>query len=38
MGNVDLMIAAHALGAVLTTREQVSRHVKRLKAQDWTRS
>ena len=40
MGNLDLMIAAHALalGAVLVTSDRVFRRVKRLKIEDWARA
>ncbi len=40
MGNLDLMIAAHALaiGATLVTHDRVFRHVKHLKLEDWTRA
>jgi tRNA(fMet)-specific endonuclease VapC len=40
MGNLDLMIAAHALalGTVLVTSDRVFRRVKGLKLEDWTRS
>lgn len=39
MGNLDLMIAAHAmsLGAVLVTSDRVFRRVKGLKIEDWAR-
>lgn len=39
MGNLDLMIAAHALAAeaVLVTADQVFRRVKRLKTEDWSK-
>lgn len=38
MGNLDMMIAAHALAlqAVLVTHDAVFRHVKLLKTEDWT--
>lgn len=38
VGNLDLMIAAHALvlGAVLVTNDRVFRHVKELATEDWT--
>jgi tRNA(fMet)-specific endonuclease VapC len=38
IGNLDLMIAAHALalGTVLVTSDRVFRRVKGLKTQDWT--
>jgi tRNA(fMet)-specific endonuclease VapC len=37
MGNLDMMIAAHALGAqvVLVTHDHVFRRVKQLKIEDW---
>jgi tRNA(fMet)-specific endonuclease VapC len=39
MGNMDLMIAAHALAAqvVLVTHDHVFRRIKRLKIEDWTK-
>jgi len=39
MGNLDLMIAAHALalGTVLVTSDRVFSKVKQLKTEDWTR-
>ena len=39
MGNLDLMIAAHALAAdaVLVTNDRVFGRVKQLKIEDWTR-
>jgi tRNA(fMet)-specific endonuclease VapC len=39
MGNLDLMIAAHALAAqvVLVTHDHVFRRIKRLKIEDWTK-
>jgi tRNA(fMet)-specific endonuclease VapC len=39
MGNLDLMIAAHALavGATLVTHDRVFRHIKGLNVEDWTR-
>ncbi|HWY69797.1 MAG TPA: type II toxin-antitoxin system VapC family toxin [Terriglobales bacterium] len=39
MGNLDLMIAAHALSAqaVLVTNDRVFRRVKHLKIEDWTK-
>ena len=39
MGNLDLMIAAHALSAqiVLVTHDHVFRRIKRLKIEDWTK-
>lgn len=38
MGNLDMMIAAHALalGAVLVTNDQAFTRIKKLKAEDWT--
>jgi tRNA(fMet)-specific endonuclease VapC len=38
VGNLDLMIAAHALAikAVLVTHDRVFRHVKGLRTEDWT--
>ncbi|HWX55628.1 MAG TPA: type II toxin-antitoxin system VapC family toxin [Verrucomicrobiae bacterium] len=38
MGNLDLMIGAHALGlgAVLVTNDQAFNRIKRLKVEDWT--
>ena|SRR5260221_6036204 len=38
MGNMDMMIAAHALAAqaVLVTHDRVFRRVKHLKIEDWT--
>lgn len=38
MGNLDMMIAAHALAlkAVLVTHDRVFRHVKGLSTEDWT--
>jgi len=38
MGNMDTMIAAHALAidAVLVTNDRVFRHVKELTTEDWT--
>lgn len=40
VGNLDLMIAAHALAAqaVLVTHERVFRRIKDLKIEDWTRA
>jgi tRNA(fMet)-specific endonuclease VapC len=40
MGNLDLMIAAHALatGAVLVSNDRVFRAVKGLQVQDWSRA
>jgi len=39
IGNLDLMIAAHALAveAILVTHDRVFHHVKHLKTEDWTR-
>jgi len=39
VGNLDLMIAAHALAAqvVLVTHDHVFRRIKRLKVEDWTK-
>jgi tRNA(fMet)-specific endonuclease VapC len=39
MGNLDLMIAAHALAAeaILVTNDRVFRRVKGLKVEDWTK-
>lgn len=39
MGNLDLMIAAHALSAqaVLVTNDHVFRRVRHLKIEDWTK-
>jgi len=39
MGNLDIMIAAHALAAqvVLVTHDHVFRRIKRLKVEDWTK-
>jgi tRNA(fMet)-specific endonuclease VapC len=39
MGNMDLMIGAHALSAqlVLVTHDQVFRRIKQLKIADWTK-
>jgi tRNA(fMet)-specific endonuclease VapC len=39
MGNLDIMIAAHALAAqvVLVTHDHVFRRIKRLKIEDWTK-
>ena len=39
MGNLDLMIAAHALAedAVLVTNDSAFRRIERLKLEDWTR-
>ena len=38
MGNLDMMIAAHALsvGAILVTSDRVFARVKQLKTEDWT--
>jgi tRNA(fMet)-specific endonuclease VapC len=40
MGNLDIMIAAHALavGAVLVTNDQAFARIKKLKIEDWTRA
>jgi tRNA(fMet)-specific endonuclease VapC len=40
MGNLDLMIAAHALAAqaVLVTHDRVFRRVKQLKIEDWSKA
>jgi len=39
MGNLDMMIAAHAVAAeaVLVTHDRVFRRVKELKVEDWTK-
>ncbi|HXM61637.1 MAG TPA: type II toxin-antitoxin system VapC family toxin [Terriglobales bacterium] len=39
MGNLDLMIGAHALSAqlVLVTHDHVFRRIKRLKTEDWSK-
>ncbi len=39
MGNLDMMIAAHALaaGAVLVSSDRAFRRVKQLKIEDWTK-
>ena len=39
MGNLDIMIAAHALStqAVLVTNDRVFRQVKQVKIEDWTK-
>jgi predicted nucleic acid-binding protein len=39
MGNLDLMIAAHALSAqlVLVTHDPVFRRIKRLTVEDWSK-
>jgi tRNA(fMet)-specific endonuclease VapC len=39
MGNLDTMIAAHALavGAVLVTNDHVFTRIKKLKVEDWTK-
>lgn len=39
VGNLDLMIAAHALAAdaVLVTNDAALRRIKRLKTEDWTK-
>jgi tRNA(fMet)-specific endonuclease VapC len=40
MGNLDLMIAAHALalGAVLVTNDHAFARIKKLKIEDWTKT
>lgn len=40
MGNLDMMIAAHALAAqaVLVTRDRVFHRVKQLRIEDWTKA
>jgi tRNA(fMet)-specific endonuclease VapC len=40
MGNLDMMIAAHALASevVLVTSDRVFRRVKQLKIEDWSRA
>jgi tRNA(fMet)-specific endonuclease VapC len=40
MGNLDLMIAAHALalGAVLVTNDHAFSRIKKLKIEDWTKT
>jgi tRNA(fMet)-specific endonuclease VapC len=39
MGNLDLMIGAHALalGAILVSNDQAFARIKKLKIEDWTR-
>ena len=39
MGNLDLMIGAHAvaLGATLVTNDRAFRRIRKLKLEDWTR-
>ena len=39
MGNLDMMIAAHALalGLVLVTSDQAFRRIRKLKVEDWTK-
>lgn len=39
MGNLDMMIAAHAMavGATLVTHDRVFQRVKRLEIEDWTK-
>lgn len=39
MGNMDMMIAAHALAskAVLVTNDQAFRHIERMCLEDWTK-
>lgn len=38
MGNLDLMIAAHALatGTILVTNDRAFTHIRKLKTEDWT--
>jgi predicted nucleic acid-binding protein len=38
MGNLDLMIGAHALaaGAILVTHDRAFARIKKLKVEDWT--
>jgi tRNA(fMet)-specific endonuclease VapC len=40
MGNLDTMIAAHALatGATMVTSDSVFRRIKKLKVEDWTKA
>jgi tRNA(fMet)-specific endonuclease VapC len=40
MGNLDVMIAAHALavGAVLVTNDHAFARIKKLKVEDWTKA
>jgi tRNA(fMet)-specific endonuclease VapC len=40
MGNMDLLIAAHALavGAILVSNDRIFRRVKGLRVEDWTKS
>jgi tRNA(fMet)-specific endonuclease VapC len=40
MGNLDVMIASHALavGAVLVTNDQAFARIKKLKIEDWTKA
>ena len=40
IGNLDLMIAAHALatGTILVTNDRVFRRIKGLRVEDWTKS
>ena len=40
MGNLDVMIAAHALalGAVLVTSDRAFARIKKLKVEDWTKA
>ena len=40
MGNLDLMIAAHAIsvGAVLVSNDQVFRTIKHLRVEDWSKA
>jgi predicted nucleic acid-binding protein len=39
MGNLDMMIAAHALAvqAVLVTHDDVFRRIKQVKVEDWSK-
>jgi len=39
MGNLDMMIAAHAfaLGAVLVTSDRAFSRIKQLRVEDWTK-
>jgi len=38
MGNLDMMIGAHALaaGAILISNDRVFSRIKKLRAEDWT--
>jgi tRNA(fMet)-specific endonuclease VapC len=40
MGNLDIMIGAHALalGAILVTNDQAFSRIKKLRIEDWTRA